>query len=415
MRCPTFVPARQSFFFAVMKVTLFLIFLILSIFSGAQAQNRLLRQSSTAVLPTFGSAPETGIQLGFDLIHFRDFAGGDSTSRMSKLFFWGFYTSKQQYSGYGIWQVFTPHENYNFNGYFQTGYWVDRFYRIGNKSDAKVVEYRNNASNILNYANYSYVFTNIYSIFDKKIANRLFGGFVVDYDIAGKNRLLADSISDLKGAVDLNRNNARRVGMGVNLNYDSRDNADNPLKGEYLQMTTVAYKQAIGSDVNYHTLTVDAIKYINTFNSHTLALRIVSEYRRPEGNVKIPVRGLSYNGGISAFRGYYAGTFRANNLVAFETEYRMPINIQPDAGFFQFWRRIGVVAFASGVKVSDNYGSLFNHVNDFHFAVGGGLRYMLDLKQRINVAMDYAVGLDRSVGVDGSRPSGLYFDISEAF
>ena len=379
------------------------------------AQNRSLRKSSTTILPTFGNAPETGMQLGFDLIHFRDFAGGDTTSRMSKLFFWGFYTEKKQYSAYGIWQIYTPQEKYNFNGSFQTGYWVDRFYNIGNKSDAQVLEWNAKELNKLNYANYSYIFTNVYGIFDKKIAPHLFGGLVLDYDKASKNKFLADSVSDLTGKVDLTRNEARRIGVGVNLNYDSRDNSDNPLKGFYAQMTVVKYNGALGSDVDYHTFTLDAIKYINTFNKQTLALRLVTEYRKAETAANIPVRGLSYNGGICFLRGYYAGTFRANNLLAIETEYRLPINVIDGAGFFQFWKRIGMVVFASGVKVSDKYSSLYNGSTDVHFAVGAGLRYMLDMKQRINVSMDYAVGLDRSVGLDGGRPSGIYFDISEAF
>ena len=380
----------------------------------ADAQSGHFRKSSTTILPTFGNAPETGIQLGFDLIHFRDFAGGDSTSRMSKLFFWGFYTAKNQYSGYGIWQIYTPKERYNYNGSFQTGYWVDRFYRVGNVPNALVGEIKDKQLTWLNYANYSYTFTNVYGNFDRKIAPHLFGGFVVDYDQADRNQLLADSIRDLTGSINLNRNNARRVGIGLNLNYDTRDNSDNPLKGTYIQMSTLAYKSVWGSDVNYHTFTLDAIKYINTYDKQTLALRLVNEYRRPEGTDQIPVRGLSYNGGISFIRGYYAGTFRDNNLLAFETEYRLPINVVDGASFFQFWKRIGMVAFLSGVKVSNDYGQLFNRVDDFHLAGGLGLRYMLDMKQRINVSMDYSIGLDKVAG-RGTRPSGLYFDLSEAF
>jgi len=365
-------------------------------------------------LPTFGNAPETGVQLGFDLVYFKDFAKGDSTSRMSKLFFWGFYTAKQQYSGYGIWQIYTPHEDFNFNGTFQTGYWVDRFYRIGNVPDAQVLEYRGDGSKMLNYANYSYTFTNVYGNFDRKIAPHLFGGFVLDYDVAGNNQFLADSVKVYDGPIDLRKNDARRVGVGINLNYDTRDNSDNPKSGTYVQASAVNYKKIIGSDHNYHTFVVDADEYINTYKDHTLALRMVSEYRKAEGNDWIPIRGMSYNGGISVLRGYYAGTYRDNNLLAFETEYRMPIYIDPHSSVFEFWKRLGVVAFLSGVKVAPNYGDLLSRVDNFHLAGGFGLRYMLDMKQRINVAMDYAIGFDKVAG-QGSRPSGLYFDLGEAF
>ena len=84
------------------------------------------------------------------------------------------------------------------------------------------------------------------------------------------------------------------------------------------------------------------------------------------------------------------------------------------AGFFEFWKRIGVVGFASAVKVSNKYGDLYSSFDDFHLAVGAGLRYMLNIKQRLNVSMDFAVGLDKNAG-QGSRPSGLYFDLGEAF
>ena len=370
------------------------------------------RKTSIQYFPSFSFQEETGLQFGLHLVTYFDISKSDTVSRRSKVENRIYYTTLSQYYTYNIWQLFTKDEGYNVSGQFQAGYWIDRLYPVGGRSDLPIIEFHGTKKDTLNYANYSYHFANFYSVFDKKIAPHHFAGLMVEYDQAAKNKFLADSVNDFN-AIQLARNNATRVGLGLNYNYDSRDNYDNPLKGTYIQVVGGLYRKAFGSSVDYHILTMDADAYINTYKDQTLALRLVTEYRQPDGSDPIPIRGLAYNGGISYVRGYYSGTYRANNLAAIETEYRLPINIKANAPFWKFWERFGMVFFLSTVKASDNFTDLLSPTA-YHFAGGLGIRYALNIKQRLNVTFDYAIGFDKSADL-GKRPTGLYFNLGEAF
>lgn len=394
--------------------TIFLVFLNVFSVVFATAQNAPNRKALFEVLPTFGQTPETGTQLGVNFFGLLDFAKGDTTARTSRFYLWAFYTTKNQYGANGSWQIFTQHERINSSGNAHVGLWVDRYYPVSNKANARVIEYRGGKPIEFNYANYLYSFANFSGNFDRKIAPHFFAGLSGEFDVSYDSKFQADSLSIISGKFDLKRNDARRVGIGVNLIYDTRDIIENPLKGTNISLTSMVYRKFIGSTVNYQSVVFDARQYIHTFKNQTLALRLVNEYHEANDKSDIPLRGLSYNGGVSTIRGYYQGTFRSNNLLGFETEYRLPINIVDDAEFFEFWKRIGIVGFASAVKVSRNYSNLYTGFGDFHVALGVGVRYALHIKQRINVSVDYAVGLDKIAG-QGIHPTGLYFALGEAF
>ena len=93
-------------------------------------------------------------------------------------------------------------------------------------------------------------------------------------------------------------------------------------------------------------------------------------------------------------RGYYAGRYRDRHMLAGQVEWRFPI----------WWRFIGAGFFGLGDVAY--YVRDFN-LTDLKYSWGGGLRFTLDAKERINVRFDVAFGNN------GSR--GFYFQISEAF
>ena len=396
-----------------MKLILLIFFSVFFV-GFTTAQYTPERKALFEVLPTFGQTPETGLQLGVDFFGLLDFAKGDTTARTSRFLLWAFYTTKNQYGANGSWQIFTKHERINSSGTAHIGLWQDRYYPISNKADSKVIEYFGGKPIEFNYANYVYSFANFSGNFDRKIAPHFFAGISGEFDQSYDSKFQADSIHVISGVFNLKRNDARRVGLGVNLIYDTRDIIENPLKGTNISVSSMVYRKFLGSTVNYQSVVLDARKYINTFKGQTLALRLVNEYHEANDKADIPLRGLSYNGGVSTIRGYYQGTFRSNNLVGFETEYRLPINLVDNAKFYEIWKRIGIVGFASAVKVSRNYSDLYTGFDDFHVAVGVGVRYALHVKQRINVSVDYAVGLDKIAG-QGIHPTGLYFALGEAF
>ena len=365
------------------------------------------------ILPAFAFQPETGFRYGVNSIFYKKFSStNDTATRTSKLAFSAFGTTKKQYYGFMNWLVFTKNNQFAFSGFLQAGKWIDRYYNLGNSVNNPTTEYYDDKAQTINYANFQYNYLDFYLVMNHRIAPNLYAGLTFERDKSIHNDFIADRIQT-EQILDLSRNEATRVGVGMDLTYDSRDNTDNPLMGYNVQLVTSAYRKELGSTQNYHILTLDADHYFNTFQDHTLAVRLVSEYRQADKGSVIPFRGLSYCGGISAIRGYFQGTYRDNNLLAFETEYRMPIMLDPNAPLWKVWKRFGIVGFLSGIKVNQQYSKLLNF-NDFHLAGGVGFRYMVDMKQRINLTVDYAIGFDKDSAL-GQRQNGFYFSLGEAF
>ena len=373
------------------------------------------KQNTVNILPALSYAQETGFRAGANLIIFRNLSGEDSTSRMSKFLISAFGTTKDQYFTNNTWQIFTNEEKWLSNGSIQSGYWNDRLYNSPaelSKSPSEIV----GNSIFPNYTEFNYYYCNLSFTVERKIAKHTYLGLSYEFDYATNTQYAAEDSINIPLTAELENNNSRRSGIGLVFTHDTRDNADNPTHGSVFQVNVATYKNFLGSTINYDIVTLEIDKYVPFKNRQVLALRVVNEYRNKEAGYTIPFRGLSYNGGITSLRGYFAGTFRSNNLLAFETEYRLPFfnYVDGNESVFKFWKRMGVVAFLSGIKTSDTLASLYNNDSKWFFAGGAGVRYMLDTKQRVNICFDYAVGFTKLAG-DTSNNTGLYIGLSEAF
>jgi outer membrane protein assembly factor BamA len=201
--------------------------------------------------------------------------------------------------------------------------------------------------------------------------------------------------------------------MGLNLVWDSRDNILNSLTGSYVYYSALFFGGYLGSDYNYITTMLDARKYFNPALNHTIALRGVLNFRYTD-DISLPLRGLSRVGGGKFIRGYFGGTDQDNNMVAFETEYRLPFwNEDNIAPFRKFWKRMGVVVFLSGAQVFGERGSF--GIDQFNLAAGGGLRILFSEESKVNLRIDYSLGLAADSNGPGKRQTGLYFLLAEAF
>jgi hypothetical protein len=167
-----------------------------------------------------------------------------------------------------------------------------------------------------------------------------------------------------------------RHGIGPTLVWDSRDNTLAARSGVYYQVSFLAYGGFLGSDYDYARLTLDARHYISLAPEHTLAFELFLDALAGD----VPFNQLAQLGGSARMRGYYEGQFRDKTYAMAQVEYRlMPL----------FWR-IGVVVFAGVGEVAERW-------RDFSFeglkwAVGVGLRYALNVEERIHVRLDVGVG-----------------------
>lgn len=203
-----------------------------------------------------------------------------------------------------------------------------------------------------------------------------------------------------------------RSGIGFQVLLDSRDRILNPLKGSLIEFNNLNYGKFVGSDFRFSMFSVDARHYVNTFKNQTLALRAVGAMEFTDD--RIPMRALSRIGGHKFIRGYFKGTFQDRHLLAFESEYRLPFWSEGTTSkLWQVWKRLGMVGFVSGAQLLHDPSDF--RLDRFNLAVGGGLRILFNPASRVNLRIDYAVGLRDGSDGPGKRQSGFYFFLGEAF
>ena len=177
----------------------------------------------------------------------------------------------------------------------------------------------------------------------------------------------------------------RAAGLGLTLEYDTRDLPTNPYTGRYLKVEALFNDEAFGSEDNYQTYTASYNEYYSLTDA--LVVAWTAEGCRKGGTAplwdacRIPLRGFS------AFD--YLGIASAAGQV--EARWRA-------------WKRLGFVAFAGSGWVGDSFSAAGD--NESIKSYGAGIRFEVLAAKRINVRLDFA----RSDDSDG-----VYFSVGEAF
>lgn len=182
------------------------------------------------------------------------------------------------------------------------------------------------------------------------------------------------------------------VGLGVTLNYDSRDVTVNAWEGQYLNFEYINYGSAIGSDNNYQKVLLD-YRYYHSFNPGRV-IAIYNALQWSKGDV--PFYDMPTLGGSASLRGLYAGRFRDNNAIEHTIEYRHTFlrdNGNLSAHGMTVWAGIGSIA--------DDMSSLYDNLL---YSYGLGYRY--ELQPRMNVRVDFGFSAD---------DSGFFLTFTEAF
>lgn len=178
-------------------------------------------------------------------------------------------------------------------------------------------------------------------------------------------------------------------GFGLILNRDTRDNIYAPYGGEYYEINARHYPEFLSAPFAFSSLTLDLRRYFTLSGSHIAAFQVLLQ---SQGG-RVPFLNLAQMGGPNVMRGYYEGRFRDKHVSVVQAEYRFPLS-----GRFR-----GVV-FAGVGKVAHTFSDL--DLKQLQFSWGGGLRFLIDKKERIYMRMDVGFGKDSK---------GFYFGIFEAF
>ncbi|WP_017221622.1 BamA/TamA family outer membrane protein [Moritella dasanensis] len=182
------------------------------------------------------------------------------------------------------------------------------------------------------------------------------------------------------------------IGLGVTVNYDTRDVTVNAWEGQYLNFEYINYGSVIGSDNDYQKVLLD-YRYYHSFNPG----RVVAVYNAMQWSKgDVPFYDMPTLGGSFSLRGLYAGRFRDNNAIEHTVEYR-----------HTFQRNNGDLS-AHGMTVWGGIGSIAgddsNLYDNLLYSYGVGYRY--ELQPRMNVRIDFGFSAD---------DSGLFLTFTEAF
>ena len=183
--------------------------------------------------------------------------------------------------------------------------------------------------------------------------------------------------------------NSVSSGISVNALYDSRKNSINPTENAiYGSIAFCPNFTFLGSNHNYRSLIIDFRKYFKPFKNDNVLAFWSYNWFTFNGNVPyLDMPSTGWDPYANMGRGYIQSRFRGKNLLYLEAEYRFGITRN---GLF------GGVVFANAQTVSDWPSNKFQTI---YPAVGTGLRVKINKHSNINLALDYAMGIDGSNGV----------------
>jgi len=327
-------------------------------------------------LPVVYYTPETRFAFGaVTLFNFR-FKGESAESRNSQFQLGGAYTQNDQMLFYAPYQFFLKENKYNIFGQFYYYNYSYNFYGVGNDVPKDYEE--------LYFVNIPRIRINATQL----VRKNLYFGFRYwfdEFDIqeTEENGLLSQNL--VEGA-----DGGTISSLGLVALYDSRDNYNYPEKGAWFEVLALPNRKGLGSDFNFIRFSLDYVKYHKVASNSVFVVNLfgVSNYG------EVPFNEMAFIGGRSKMRGYYEGRFRDKHLWMVQAEWRQEIK-----------GKIGAVAFG-GV------GGVASEINNFELnntvpSAGVGIRYRMDESDKINIRLDYGVGLYGS--------SGIYLTFGEAF
>ena len=371
-----------------MKITLLVFFILVGISHNHEAatfptdSTQHKKKLSLTPFPALFSSSETGIGYGALVVPVYNF-GHDSLTRPSNGQVLAFYTQKKQSSVQVSYNIFTNREKFIITGNANYYDYPIQYYGTGNTN--------NNAKD---YTIVGYKLLYFQNRLLRQIRKHFFAGALYHinkvYHISStpNSKIYARPVAELDGYVT--------SGIGPALLLDSRDNPLNSTQGVYAAFTSLFSRKGLGSEFGFTRYTLDVRKFYPLSAKQVLAFQGLGRFHSGQ----VPFRELALMGGggggpeAGGMRGFFKGRYRDREMLTVQTEFRQ-----------QVFSRVDFVLFAGTGEVSNKI-SNFNATN-LRYAGGGGIRLMLNKKQRLNIRIDYAIG--------SNRTRGLYFDIGEDF
>jgi hypothetical protein len=330
---------------------------------------RVARHRSLKVLPVpaLGYTPETGFYTGAVCLFTMDFYN-DSLTRRSNAKLEFNYTWRRQLILESSWNYFFRHERWFTQGLLRFSRYPDLYFGIGETSSEEAQIHYQSTRRVADF--------NLL----RDLGRRFFIGPQLRYlDYSVDQHEHDFFFPELRSSVV--------KGAGYTLLRDSRDNLLNASKGLYLKLNNTynLYEQSV-----YIKLGTDMRGYLRPFKTTVAALRFYNEWTVGDP----PFFDYALMGGDQIARGYFYGRYREKNLSTLQGEVRSHL----------FWR-IGLAAFGGFTKLyADAHNLNLRYIKPNY---GGGIRFLIDRKDNINLRFDYAVGI--------GGQTGFYISFGESF
>ena len=167
-------------------------------------------------------------------------------------------------------------------------------------------------------------------------------------------------------------------GLGIALEYDTRDNVFSPTQGYQYSFEYLVFSDKIGSDKNYQLTTFEGLNYWQFSDKFNGGLKIASEIADTDGF--LPPYALP----SMKIRGVPSGRYQGTHTFAMETEVSYALDSR--------WRVLG---FVGAGRVGNEMSSLKH--GDTKVSKGVGFRYEVARRYGFFTGMDVAFGPEETV------------------
>lgn len=382
------------------------------------------KKFSFLILPNISSNPANGFLLGVGG-NLAWYLGPRETTRISLIGFSAAVTSKQQFLSFVKSNVYTKENRFFLQGDWRFYHYRLPTYGLGTNSPPDTMDFKGNigwlgGGTLSTDGSYPmfYDFFKFHQTVNRIIIENLYAGigYHLDYYVNIKDELLNlsseyDSLTLTPHylyceAYDFDTSDYVLSGVSLNVIYDSRDNLINPYKGYYVNINYRINQTWLGSDQNSTTLWTEFRTYVGLSKKkqrHLVAFWLFGDFQISGKRPYLTLMASGEDQKARSGRGYIAGRFRGENMVYGEVEYRFPIS--------QCSQVLGGVVFVNATTTSnlarEEIGQdpvhLFQYVMP---SVGLGLRFMINKYTRLNLNLDFGIGI---------KSKGFYFSGTETF
>lgn len=336
------------------------------LFSALEIKTRFATYN---LYPAVGYDPSSGVELGMMPIITlapRKNALLDAKYRPSTIFTRVTYSTKNWLGVFADFKIFTPSQ-YVINNLIELQNIPETFYGIGYQSGPEQT------------ASYQSFRLGMRGDVSRGLAHAIQFGVKYDLQYATvtdvTNSLLNSSIVGYEGGMV--------AGLGPIVSFDTRDDADYPLKGSYMSASAVYFPSINAHKYHFARSSIDLRQYANPFSDVVLAFQAFGEFTAGDA----PFYALPRLAGKDRLRGFtHRSKFVDNNVVYSQLEIRKHL----------FWK-LGAVAFAGAGNTMSSLD--VNPTDHLKYVCGFGGRLAATSGTKMNFRLDVGFGSNGDVGV----------------